>query len=86
MTYQWHDLVGNLGVLTILGCYLLLQLERVNPRGWRFSLLNAVGAGLILISLLVEFNFSAFLVELAWFLISLFGVLRRVFLNPIQDL
>ncbi len=76
MTYGWHDLIGNLGVLLILLSYLLLQLGRVRPDGLRFSLANGVGALLILISLVQEFNLSAFLIEAAWFLISAGGVLR----------
>lgn len=76
MTYGWHDLIGNLGVLLILLSYLLLQLGRVRPEGLRFSLANGVGALLILISLIQEFNLSAFLIEAAWLLISAGGVLR----------
>ena len=76
MTYGWHDLIGNLGVLLILLSYLLLQLGRVRPDGLRFSLANGVGALLILISLIQEFNLSAFLIEAAWLLISAGGVLR----------
>lgn len=76
MTYGWHDLLGNLGVLLILLGYLLLQLGRVRPDGLRFSLANGIGALLILISLTQEFNLSAFLIEAAWLLISAGGVLR----------
>lgn len=76
MTYGWHDLIGNLGVLLILLSYLLLQLGRVRPDGLRFSLANGAGALLILISLIQEFNLSAFLIEAAWLFISAGGVLR----------
>jgi hypothetical protein len=38
--------------------------------------LNAVGAFLVMVSLLFDFNLAAFLMEAFWFLISLFGLLR----------
>jgi paired small multidrug resistance pump len=74
--YAWHDVVGNLGVLTILGTYLALQAERLDAKSVAYSALNAVGAGSITISLLFDFNLSAFLVEAAWVLVSVYGLAR----------
>lgn len=74
MDYAWHDILGNIGVIFILGTYLALQLGRLTPERLVFSLVNGLGAALILISLSVEFNMSAFLVEAAWLVISIFGV------------
>lgn len=75
-TYAWHDVVGNLGVLTILGTYLALQIERLDAKSLAYSALNAIGAGSITISLLFNFNLSAFLVEAAWTMVSLYGLAR----------
>lgn len=74
MSYTWHDVLGNIGVVVILLTYALLQLERMDPSGWRYSLANAGGAAMILISLRYDFNFSAAVLEGAWLLISLFGL------------
>lgn len=82
--YQWHDLLGNVGVVTILCCYLLLQLKRLSADDLRFSLLNGMGAACILVSLLFEFNLSAFLMEFFWLLISLVGVFKRTILVSAQ--
>ena len=76
MNYAWHDIVGNIGVLLVLGAYLLLQLGRWSPQSLSFSIVNGTGAGLILVSLTQEFNLSAFIVEAAWLLISLVGIVR----------
>lgn len=76
MEYQWHDVVGNAGVALILSAYLLLQLGRLDGRGLTYSVLNAVGAGGILLSLTYDFNLSAFIVEAFWVLISLIGIVR----------
>ena len=78
MDYAWYDLVGMLGVAVIIGTYLLLQLERLDAAGLVYSLLNAVGASMVLVSLYHEFNLSAVVVEAFWVLISLLGVAKNV--------
>jgi len=72
--YEWHDILGNLGVVLIIGTYLLLQIDRISSHSSVFSGLNAVGAALILVSLMSEFNLSAFVIELFWLIISLLGL------------
>lgn len=76
MSYGWHDLVGNLGVMLVLGTYLLVQMGRMDLRTPAYSLANAGGAVLILVSLLYDFNLSSFVIEIVWLLISLFGLIR----------
>ncbi len=78
MTYRWHDLVGNIGVLLILVSYLRLQMGTISAAGLGYSAVNGAGAFLILVSLLYEFNLSAFVVEAAWLCISLYGVARNL--------
>lgn len=77
MNYDLLDLVGNVGVLMLMVAYLLLQLNRLSS-GLIYSVLNAVGASLIVISLLTNFNLSAFLMEVFWVLISLLGIYRSL--------
>ena len=80
MTLRWFDVVGSLGVLLVLLSYLLLQLRRLDPASLAYSAANGLGAFLILVSLWFDFNLPAFLIEAAWFLISLYGIgawLRR---------
>jgi len=76
MSYAWHDLVGNLGVLLVLGTYLCVQMGRMDLRTPTYSLANAAGAILILVSLFYDFNLSSFVIEIAWLAISLYGLLR----------
>ena len=76
MTYHWYDFIGNIGIVFILGSYLLLQMDRVSAADWRYSAANGLGAALILFSLYFAFNLSAFLIEAAWLLISLFGLVK----------
>ena len=78
MDYGWHDFAGNVGVALVIGCYLALQLERIDARSVAYSALNGAGAALVVVSLLVEFNLSAFIVEGFWLLISLYGLFNRL--------
>jgi len=78
MGYSAHDLLGNVGVALILGAYLMVQVGRLDARGFAASIVNAIGAALIVVSLSVDFNLSAFVVEALWCLISLFGVARAL--------
>jgi hypothetical protein len=71
---QWYDVVGTLGVGIIVVTYVLLQIERVRSEQLIYSLLNAAGASLILISLYYSFNLPSCIVEFFWLAISIFGI------------
>jgi hypothetical protein len=74
MNFDLFDLAGFIGVLLIVIAYLLLQLDKLPSSSLSFSLLNAAGSLLIMLSLIFKFNVSAFLIEVFWFLISLIGL------------
>lgn len=76
MTYSWHDIVGTFGVGIILVAYVLLQLGKLRSEHPAFSVVNALGAALILASLCFDFNFASFLMEFFWLVVSLFGVTK----------
>jgi hypothetical protein len=76
MNYAWYDFVGSIGVFTIIATYILLQTERLKSENLAYSVLNGLGAGLIVFSLFYSFNFSAFVVELLWVLISIYGIAK----------
>jgi len=59
-------------------CYLALQLERMRSTDLSYSLLNAVGAVLILISLTERFNLSAVIIEIFWIAISVIGIAKAL--------
>ncbi len=76
MIYGWHDMLGNVGVVLVLATYLLVQLERLSATRPPYLIANALGAFFILGSLVNEFNLSAFAIEFAWLLISVYGLVR----------
>ena len=76
ISHNWPDMLGFMGVFLTLLAYVLLQLHRINKDKYLYSVLNLVGAALILVSLLFNWNWSAVMIEIAWILISAYGVLR----------
>ena len=78
MTYAWYDIIGTLGVAVIIFTYILLQIERIRSDQLLYSVLNAVGAAMILVSLYFTFNLPSVVVESFWLLISLFGMVKYV--------
>ena len=84
MTYGLLDLVGNIGVVILMVTYLLLQLNKLRSDALAYSLLNAIGASLIVLSLLVNFNLSALLMEVFWVLISFVGIYRYFHLKAVR--
>jgi len=77
MNYGWLDVIGNIGVLLMMVAYLLLQLNKLS-NGLLYSVVNALGASLVILSLLNNFNLSAFLMEAFWVLISIIGIYRHL--------
>ena len=76
MSYTVFDFLGNIGVFFIITTYLALQTGRTTSTSMTYSVLNALGAVLILVSLYHDFNLSAFVIESFWLLISLYGMHR----------
>jgi hypothetical protein len=76
MQFDWYDFVGTIGTAIIIGTYILLQIEQIKSDSLLYSLLNAAGSSMIIVSLIFNFNFSAFIVEFFWLLISLFGIVK----------
>ena len=85
MNYGPLDLLGNVGVVILMITYLMLQLNRISSDRLAYSLLNAIGAGMIVISLLYDFNLSALLMEVFWVLISCLGIYRYFRLKSLRS-
>ncbi len=70
------DLIGIVGVIIIIIGYMLLQLGKMDASDLSFSVLNTLGALLIIISLLYDWNLASFIMEFTWMMISLYGILK----------
>ena len=73
-----HNAIGIFGTLLIIYAYFLLQTGRIESESFKYSLLNLIGAGAVIFSLIFDFNFASFLVESFWVLISLIGIYRNL--------
>lgn len=73
------DAAGVAGVVMILAAYAGATSGKLDPRRAIALTLNLIGAALILLSLVYDFNLSAVLMESAWALVALFGLVRLLF-------
>ncbi|HYC97492.1 CBU_0592 family membrane protein [Brevundimonas sp.] len=70
------DILGVVGVLMILTAYAGATSGRLDARRAPALLLNLTGALLILVSLYFDFNLSAVLMEGAWALVAVYGLVQ----------
>jgi hypothetical protein len=84
VAFAWYDAVGTFGVALLLVAYFLLLSERITSRDLRYSVLNLCGAVLITVSLAYDFNLPAFIIEIFWMAVSVYGIWRALY-PPQQD-
>lgn len=71
-----YDVLGLLGSLIIIAAYFASQRGWVEASDWRFPLANLIGAVLIIFSLIFAWNLAAFVMEVFWIAISIYGLAR----------
>ncbi len=83
LPWSWFpDFIGCLGAMVVLTAYALLQAGKLRSEGILYSFLNLVAALLILISLIYSWNLAAAVMEIAWLMISAFGMVKGFFKHP----
>ena len=73
---NWPDAAGMVGVVLILAGYAGVQLRKLDAIKAPALVINLAGSSLIALSLVFQFNLSAFLIEVAWAVLSAFGLAR----------
>ena len=68
------DLIGLTGVALLIITYALLQLDKIDPKGFWYSFNNLLVAILVTVSLVYTPNLASIVIEVFWFLISIYGV------------
>lgn len=71
-----HDFAGVLGSVIVIVAYFATQAGWFAINDPRFAWANLAGAVLIIYSLLMDWNLAAFIMEIFWILISLYGLAR----------
>ena len=73
---------GIVGVAMVLIAYAGIHFDWFDPKKAVSLLLNFVGSGLILLSMMKAFNLSAFLMEASWAAMALYGLAKLLFPKP----
>ena len=68
------DLIGLSGVALLIITYALLQLDKIDPKGFWYSFNNLLVAILVTVSLVYTPNLASIVIKIFWFLISLYGI------------
>lgn len=68
------DLIGFSGVALLIVTYAMLQLDRIDPKGFWYSFNNLIVAILVTVSLLYTMNIASMVIEVFWFIISAYGI------------
>lgn len=68
--------IGLVGVVMVLYAYFMLQIGRMPQDSVRYSLINFIGSVFILFSLIFYWNLASVVIEIAWLLISLYGLIK----------
>jgi hypothetical protein len=76
ISIDWALIVGLLGMIVTLLAYFLLQAQKLHGNSLVYQLMNALGALGVAVSLLFgKFNLPAFMLEVVWLAISIYGML-----------
>ena len=70
------DIIGLCGVVLLITTYGLLQFDRIDPKGFWYSFNNMCVAILVTVSLVYNFNLASMVIELFWFVLSVYGLYK----------
>lgn len=73
------DIIGLSGVSCIVTAFSLLQVGKLKLDELPYSLINLVGAILILISLMFHWNFASVVMECIWISFSGYGIIKNLY-------
>ncbi|WP_170474254.1 CBU_0592 family membrane protein [Ruegeria arenilitoris] len=71
------DAIGSIGALVVVAAYFATQVRLLNSEDLIFPVVNLLGSGLIVYSLLYNFNLASMLIEGFWIIISLIGIIQH---------
>ncbi len=80
-----HNFIGIFGVILVLAAYFAMQIGRMAHNGVLFSAMNFIGSAFIMVSLYFDVNLASVVIEIAWLIISLFGLFKALLRNREYD-
>jgi hypothetical protein len=69
------EFIGYTGVALLIITYAMLQLDRIDPKGFWYSFNNLLVAILVTVSLIETPNKPSMVIEFFWFIISVYGII-----------
>lgn len=76
--YYVTEGLGAIGVILILLSYWMLQNNRFTRDLLAYSVMNLIGALLVIASLVFSWNTSAMIIEVAWVIMSAIAILKAL--------
>lgn len=74
--------IGMVGMACVVLAYLAIERKWLDANNIKLYLLNLLGAVLLIISLVINFNLGSFIIEIFWIAISLNGIWHWYKRNP----
>ena len=78
MSLSLYQLIGLLAPVMFLTAYAMVSLGRWRSTQLRFHVLNLLGAGFILVSMIEQWNLPVCFLEVCWGSISLYGIAKAL--------
>ena len=79
LNFLLPDIIGLAGVACIVLAFALLQVGKFKLEALPYSLINLIGAVLIFISLMFNWNLSSVVMECIWMSFSAYGVIKNLY-------
>jgi predicted membrane protein len=74
--------ISMVGMACVVFAYFAVERDWLDNKDVKFYLINLIGAILLLISLLINFNLGSFLIEIFWIIISIMGIINHYKVKP----
>jgi predicted membrane protein len=69
--------ISMVGMACVVFAYFSVERDWLDNKDVKFYLINLIGAILLLISLLINFNLGSFVIEIFWIIISIMGIMNH---------
>jgi hypothetical protein len=72
------EVVQIVGALLVLACFLLAQVDRINPNAYHYLLPNLIGSAAMTATAVISHEWGFVFLESVWSLISAWGLAQRL--------
>jgi len=69
--------ISMIGMACVVFAYFAVERDWLDNKNIKFYVINLIGAILLLISLLINFNLGSFVIEIFWITISMMGIINH---------